>query len=205
MPSGRSGWQTSGFGAIPAAEQADFLKGDLQKRRFGWILKVNLKIPKIMKTNDKSKTSTVSLRDGKAELAFWSQDFENLPTVGERIEVAGHCAFPGYGHHATVSSVHWDQESGGHRIDLQAECEIPDHERPEVFLNSSMFPAERHAVAEECMRLELGVPLIHWEESFEPRAIIRLREGKGKPKIPLVALQSKLTAIARREPHLAAH
>jgi len=153
-----------------------------------------------MKTNENSKTSTVSLRDGKSELAFWSQDFKNLPTVGERIEVTSRCAFPGYGDHASVSSVHWDQESGGHRIDLQAECGIPDHERPEVFLNASMFPAERRAVAEECVRLELGVPLIHWEESFEPRVIVRMREGKGQPKVPRVALQGKLTAIARREP-----
>lgn len=157
-----------------------------------------------MKTNENCKTSKVSLRDGKTELVSWPQDFENLPTVGERIEVAGRCAFPGYGDQASVSSVHWDPESGGQRIDLQAECEIPDHERPEVFLNASMFPAERRGAAEECVRRELGVPLIHWEESFEPRAIVRLREGKGKPKAPLVTLQSKLTAIARHEPELAA-
>jgi hypothetical protein len=182
-----------------------FAIGDLQKRRLGWIVRVNSKFPKTMKTNENCKTATVSLRDGKAELAFWSQDFENSPTVGERIEVTSRCAFPGYGDHASVASVHWDPESGGQRIDLQADCEIPDHARPEVFLNASMFPAERRAVAEECVRLELGVPLLHWEESFEPRAIVRLREGKGTPKVPLVALQSKLTAIARRQPQLAAH
>jgi hypothetical protein len=152
-----------------------------------------------MKTNQKTKTSTVTLLDGKSELACWTQNFENLPTVGERIDVTGRCGFPGYANQAIVVGVLCGQESEEPQLTLQAECEVPDRERPEIFLNANRVPVERRGMVETCARRELTLPLIHWEESFEPRAIVRLRMGKGNRAPSPVHLESKLTTLARRE------
>jgi hypothetical protein len=158
----------------------------------------------IMNTSPNPTSSLVLLKDGRTQLACWSQDFESLPTVGDRIEVAGRHAIPGYGDQATISLVFADP-GGSPRIEAQAECELPDYERPVVFLNSALFPEDRRAAAEECLRSELYLPLIHWEESPEPKAILRLHENKCKLPVPLATLQAKLRDLAREGSTLSMH
>ncbi|NQX02915.1 hypothetical protein HQ447_19835 [bacterium] len=150
-----------------------------------------------MNTPENVTTSLVLLKDGRTQLASWSQDFESLPTVGDRIQVAGRHGLAGYGDQATISLVFANSDKGQHRIEAQAECELADHERPVVFLNSALFSEDRRPAAEECLRHELHVPLIHWEESPEPKAVLRLHENRGKLPVPLATLQTKLRDLAR--------
>ena len=140
------------------------------------------------------KTTTILLKDGEVLLESWPQEFSELPTVGEKIDISGKLPdeLEGYREQAMVTRIEWDQESDNHRIEAEADCELADHERPIVFLNASMIPASRRRDAEQLLRRELQLPILHWEESYEPKPIVRLHDNGKKLTTSLAELQKKL-------------
>lgn len=137
------------------------------------------------------------LKDGRMQLATWSQDFEHMPTIGERVDVSGRLShgISGYGDQGMVSRVEMDPENSMQRIDVEAECELKDHQRPVVFLNANLVPARDRAEVEDYLRSHLDLPILDWENSLETQPIVRVHTGLAKLRTPVPTLQAEIRNI----------
>lgn len=154
--------------------------------------------------NTKSNDQIV-VKDGKSKIACWTQEFEHLPTVGDRLKLPEDVAKTLAGYHAegTVALVEKDHNTGDFRIEVAAECDLAIDQRPLVTLNASLLPERIHCDVEDHVKKRLDLPVLEWEESSLTEPIIRLHPFKSHLKTPLDTLQHELGEILREAVKLA--
>lgn len=154
----------------------------------------------------KTKTMTqIVVKDGKSNIASWTQEFEHRPTVGERVGIPDDVAraLEGYEAEAVVALEQMDQNTGDFLIVADAKCNLATDQRAVVTLNASLLPERIHKDVEDHVRRRLELPVIEWEESSETTPVIRLHPFKSNPKTPLDTLQRELREILHRAVQLA--
>jgi hypothetical protein len=147
----------------------------------------------------------VVLKDGKSELATWSQDPSGRPTVGERIQIpaAVLAAITGFGPSGNVTKVEIDQRNHAGRIEVEAESTTSIELRPVLTLNASLIPENLRQLVESHLRAGLESPVLEWEESFDSKPIVRVHQLKGGLQTPLETLQSEVLGILKDHSELA--
>ncbi|WP_193213054.1 hypothetical protein [Luteolibacter marinus] len=147
-----------------------------------------------MKTKSKNQ---VVVKDGKTRIADWNREFEQHPTVGDRIAIPDDVArnLSGYESEVTVSMVRMDPHTGDLVIEADARCKIPTEQRAVVTLNAGLIPERVRQEAERLLRSRLDHPVIDWEESDEATPIVRIHPFKSELKTPLEQLQEQLREV----------
>jgi hypothetical protein len=154
----------------------------------------------------KTKTITqVVVKDGRSNIASWTQEFEHRPTVGDRIRIPDNVArtLDGYEPEAVISMEEIDQSTGDFRIIAEAQCSLAIDQRPVVTLNASLLPQRIHKEVENHVRHRLDLPVLMWEEGSATVPIIRLHPFKSQLRTPLDTLQRELRVILDRAVALA--
>ncbi|MEO8613550.1 MAG: hypothetical protein ABI600_00290 [Luteolibacter sp.] len=150
-----------------------------------------------MKTNDKTITCRIVIKDGKSELANYPQDLDHLPTVGDVMSMPERLSqqLRGYHDSAMVARVGIDRNTGRTQVDLEAKCELPTDKRPVLMLNASLVPPVLRRKVEDYVRNRLDFPSFDWEESTQTPAILRFDPFNSKPKTSQAELESELRKL----------
>ncbi|MEO7098910.1 MAG: hypothetical protein ABI162_06080 [Luteolibacter sp.] len=147
----------------------------------------------------------IVVQDGKSRIANWTQEFDHLPTVGDRLRIPEDVAktLEGYQSEAVVSQVEMDQNTGDFKIMADAGCNVAPGKRPLVILNASLLPERIHNEVENHVRQRLELPMIEWEESSETTPIIHPFPSDSQLRTPLNTLQGELRGMLNEAVKLA--
>ena len=146
-----------------------------------------------MKTNPPNTQTFVILKDGGAQLAAWTQSFDQRPTLGESLEIPAdlHTDLAGYEPHALVSRIELRSPLPD-QIDLEASCRIQKFERTIIVINSSLICDSMRGDVEAYVRSKLQFPLIYWDSSTDSYPVVRFYDpASGQTSCPQ-AIQSGL-------------
>lgn len=137
-----------------------------------------------MKTTERTLETRVILKDGAKYLATWSQNFDEVPTVGERVSFPGHVGnldhLQAYQPLATVAKVQRGKGVRDSYVELQAES-VRRFMRS-VTLNSGFIPGRQRMDAERQVRQLLPDVRIVWQEGMQPSAVLRMTDLNDFPE-----------------------
>lgn len=148
----------------------------------------------IMNQNHNSQV-IIRLQDGKSLLADWTHQFDQLPTIGERlhIEDIGGDLQPGYQDSTSVSRVDLDLRTNQHTLVLEAVPAKAGANRNVVFLNENYIPENLRLEVETFIRRHVDQPAFEWVQTQQPAPIT----GIHGPRVPSRPALGQLQAAIR--------
>jgi len=119
---------------------------------------------------------TVHLNDGKTPLDSWSQSFEKIPTVGERIQIdtSKNDLLRSYQPHAMVAKIEYPLNGETPELTLEAVALKPANTRVAIHLNENYVPSSLKRQTEDHLRQLLETPTFEWIRSNEARPIVAI-------------------------------
>jgi hypothetical protein len=127
---------------------------------------------------------TVLLKDGKNTIEKLNRAFKESPTVGDKISIsdADAALLAHYQETALISRVFVD-ENGSTILEAELSAVKPDIERPVVILNAHRVPESQRITVASHLASQLESPVIDWEESEEPVAVLKFHPLKAQTQL----------------------
>jgi hypothetical protein len=143
---------------------------------------------------------TVLLKDGKNTIEKLDRSFNEAPTVGEKISIAGARGdlLSRYQETALISRIFVD-ENGATVLEAELFAVKPDAERPVVILNAHRVPQSQRTKVVNHLTAQLDSPVIDWEESEEPVAVLKFHPLNAPTRLTQEQLDHEVRQLLASE------
>lgn len=132
--------------------------------------------------------TTIQINDGNSVLHTATREFDELPTVGDKIEIDTGASpdLKGYKSEAEVMLIETDVTNERKAVILRAVPEAGPANRPTLVMNLDYVPKRHRREAESFLRKHFETPAFEWIESDRPQPIIDVH---ASPKPPVQELR----------------